>query len=194
MNQGVRGAHVSIPFQCERCWMINLEGRLPEPGLDDAFIMCLRRANLDAMCGRSLMTIVAHANAIGRLVENCRLIRKTPSIPQRGSTTLGDDVGMGVAVDMLLHSITAKSRLKGEKFVQFDSVRKVRGSFTLAWESSPTGLAERNMFAVGAGRVVLTTCPTQQKWFGLFLPGMENRMGYVSQRNQPLSVGVIPLL
>ena len=78
--------------------------------------------------------------------------------------------------------------------MQFDSVRKVRGTFTLAWESSPTGLEERSTFAVGTGRVVLTTCPTQQKWFGLFLRGIENIMGYVSQRNQPLSVGIIPLM
>ena len=194
INHGVGGAHASIPFQCEGCWMINLEGRLPEPGLDDAFVMCLRRANLDAMGGRAKTTIMAHANAVSRLVQNCKLIRKTPSIPHRGAARLGDDVGMGVAVDMLLHSITARPRLRGEKFVQFDSVRKVRGTFTLAWESSPTGLEERNTFVVGTGRVSLTTCPTQQKWFGLFLRGMENRMGYVSQRNQPLSAGIIPLL
>jgi len=194
MNHGVRGAHASIPFQCEVCWMINLEGRLPEPGLDDAFVIGLRQANLDAMGDQARTTIVAHANAIGRLVENCRLIRKTPSIPQRGATRLGDDVGMGVAVDMLLHSLTAKPRLKGERFVQFDSVRKVQGTFTLAWELSPTGLEEKNTFGIGTGKVLLTTCPTQQKWFGLFLRGMENRMGYMSQRNQPLSVGVIPLL
>ena len=120
--------------------MINLEGRLPEPGLDDAFVMCLRQANLDAMGGLAMTTIVSHANSIGSLVENCWLIRKTPSIPHRGVTRLGDDVGMVVAVDMLLHSLTAKPRLKGERFVQFDSVRKVQGTFTLAWESSPTGL------------------------------------------------------
>ena len=46
---------------------------------------------------------------------------------------------MGVAVDMLLHSLTAKPRLKGERFVQFDSVRKVQETFTLAWELSPAG-------------------------------------------------------
>ena len=115
-----------------------------------------------------MTTIVAHANAIGRLVENCGLIRKTPSIPHQGATRLGDDVGMGVAVDMLLHSLTAKPWLKGERFVQFDSVRKVQGTFTLAWELSPTGLEERNTFASGTGKVLLTTCPTQQKWFVFF--------------------------
>ena len=42
--------------------------------------------------------------------------------------------------------------------------------------------------------MTITMCPTQHKWFGLFVRGMENRMGCVSQRNQPLGPGVIPLL
>jgi hypothetical protein len=49
INHGVRGSHASIMFQCESCWMINLEGRLPEPGLDDLYVACIRRANLDAL-------------------------------------------------------------------------------------------------------------------------------------------------
>ena len=32
LNYGVRGLHASIAFQWERCWFINLEGRLPLPG------------------------------------------------------------------------------------------------------------------------------------------------------------------
>jgi hypothetical protein len=40
-------------------------------------------------------------------------------------------------------------------------------------------------------KVTVTSCPTQQRWFGLFLRGAENRMGYVSQRNQPLGVWVV---
>ena len=39
IKHGVRGAHASIQFQCEDCWMINLEGRLPADELDDAYIM-----------------------------------------------------------------------------------------------------------------------------------------------------------
>jgi hypothetical protein len=42
INQGVRGAHASIPFQCKDCWMVNLEGRFPTPELDDAYVMCIR--------------------------------------------------------------------------------------------------------------------------------------------------------
>lgn len=36
LNTGVRGAHVSMPFQCKDCWIVNLEGRERIEGLDDA--------------------------------------------------------------------------------------------------------------------------------------------------------------
>ena len=42
INHRVHGAHASIYFQCEDCWTINLEGRLPAEGLDDAYIMLIR--------------------------------------------------------------------------------------------------------------------------------------------------------
>ena len=112
--------------------MLNLESRRPVPGLDDAYVMYLRQANLDAMGGRSVATIEAHANAIKQNVQNCMLIRKTPTLPARGPMPVGDRVGMGVAVDMLIHSMTAKPRLRGQKFVQFDTVRKVRGMYSSA--------------------------------------------------------------
>ncbi len=44
--------------------MIDLEGRLPVPILDDTYIMLLRQANLDAMLGRAVATIEAHAAAV----------------------------------------------------------------------------------------------------------------------------------
>jgi hypothetical protein len=64
INQGVRGAHASIPFQCKDCWLLNLEGRLLVPGLDDMYVMCIRQANLDAMGGRAVSTIKGHAAVV----------------------------------------------------------------------------------------------------------------------------------
>jgi hypothetical protein len=40
-------------------------------------------------------------------------------------------------------------------------------------------------------KVTLTSCPTQQKWFGLMIRGTESRMGYTSQRQKPLGVGIV---
>jgi hypothetical protein len=104
---------------------------------------------------------------------------------------LADNLGMGMVVDMLYRSLSAKPWFKGESFIQFDSMQLPRATFTTAWESLPSGIEEGTTFAMGTMRVSVTTCPTQQKWFGLFLRGAESRMGYMSQQNQPLGVGVV---
>ena len=78
INHGVKGAHASIPFQCERCWLLNLEGRLPADGLDDMYVTYIRRANLDSMGGRARYTIEAHGAAVRRCVQNRKMIWKTP--------------------------------------------------------------------------------------------------------------------
>jgi hypothetical protein len=41
INKGVRGAHASIPFQCEDCWFLNIEGQPRVSGLDDVYTMCI---------------------------------------------------------------------------------------------------------------------------------------------------------
>jgi hypothetical protein len=62
LNHGVRGEHTSIPFQCDDCWMLNLERHLPVSVLDDTYVMC--QANLYAMGGRAASTIGTHATAV----------------------------------------------------------------------------------------------------------------------------------
>ena len=76
INEGVKGAHATLPFQCEDCWMLNLEGRLPlaGSGRDDAYAMLLRRCQLDAMGGRAMTTITGHADSIMRTVALCDMI------------------------------------------------------------------------------------------------------------------------
>ena len=59
-------------FSVKACWMLNLEGRLPEIGLDDTYIMLLRQANLDAMGGRAVATIERHACTVIRMVGICQ--------------------------------------------------------------------------------------------------------------------------
>jgi hypothetical protein len=153
INRGVRGAHASIPFHCEDCWMVNLEGRLPTPELDDAYVMCIRRANLDNMGSRAISTIGSHAAAVKQAVASCSLIRKTPALPARRPMPMADELGMGKAVEMLFNSLTAKPCIKGQTHVQFDSVRQARATYTLLWESSPTGIREGSTFVSGALKV-----------------------------------------
>ncbi len=171
--------------------VINIEGRLPAEGLDDAYIVLICRANLDAMGGRAIATIEAHTSAILQTVHNCQQFRMTPTIPPQGPMPMLDSVGMGLAVELLFHSITMVPHIKGESRIQFDSVIRQRATFTSAWESSPTGIKEGSSFSSNMAKVTITLCPTEQKWFGLVMRGTESRMDYTSQRQQPLGIGVI---
>ena len=104
---------------------------------------------------------------------------------------LEDNAGMSIAVDMLYNSLSARPRIMGETFIQFDSMRRVRATHSSAWESLPAGIKEGSTFTLGGARITVTSCPTQQKWFGLFLRGAENQMGYTSWWNQPLGMWVV---
>jgi hypothetical protein len=126
------------------------------------------------------------------MVKNSSLIHKTPTIPPRGPMPLHDQSGMGTAIDILLASLTAKPRIRGQTFVQFGTVRKLRGSFSTAWESSPQGIAEGASFDRGSGRgATLTSCPSQQKWFSCFSIGAEMRMGHATKANRALSIPIV---
>ena len=178
LNTGVKGAHACIPFQCETCWMRNLEGRDISKG-DEAYVMCLRRANLDAMAGKAKKTILSHKDEVIRTVKNCKAIRKTPSYAPRGPFPLADSCGMGLVVEMLVKSYTAVGRIT--EFVQFETIRRLRSTYTKVFESSPAGASEGSSFARGTGRVRPTSCPSQSEWMQDVLRGMEYRMGYDTQ-------------
>lgn len=190
-NRGVRGAHVCFPFQCEDCWLINLEDRLPLPESDAVLVMMIRRANLDAINSRAPATIKAHVAAVNRTIRHCKLLHKTPALGLRGPMPTKDPVGMGLAVEMLFLSVTARPRLRDQEFIQFDTMRKPRGTFSQLWISLPKGIAEGSAFAGGFAKNKATQCPSQSEWFGGFMQGAEARMGFATQSNRPLHIRTI---
>jgi len=122
MKHGTRGAHVSLPFQCESCWIMNLEGRLPIKGLDDTYVMLVRRINLDIMNGRAKATLESHAASVLCTVRNCQRYGNTPSIPVKGPMPLTDSIGMGLAVEMIDLSLDAKGRINLEGYIHYNII------------------------------------------------------------------------
>ncbi len=100
-----------------------------------------------------------------------------------------DQVGMSLAVDILLKSLVAKGRILDH--VQFSTLRKMRLTYTKNWESSPAGVKEGAAFANGKYRVRQMTCPAQSEWFHDFLSGLEFWMGCQSDPNHGLLIGAI---
>lgn len=185
LNQGVRGAHLVVPFQCEICWIRLMEKRDPSPE-DASFVKCIRRANLDAIAGRAEKTISSHVSRMARVVRNCEALNKTPSYPSRGPFSEYDSIGMGTAVDMLFASLTSRGRIK--EHVQFDTLRQIRSTASISYQSSSAGMQEVASFTRGTGRVRSTKCPTQSMWFADFLRGCEYRMGSESRANKPITI------
>ena len=113
------------------------------------------------MNGKSHLTICAHRREIVANIRRCALIGKTPPYETRGPMPEGDPLGMGVVVDMLWKIRTAKGRL--QDWVQFDTLRHGRSTYTKTYQSSPRGILEGGAFAQGTGRIRPTSCPTQSE-------------------------------
>jgi hypothetical protein len=83
------------------------------------------------MLGKAPLTIGHHVCETVSAIKNAELIHKTPLFHAQGTFPLGDPVGMGLAVDMLVKSLVAKGQL--EKHVQFSTLRRLRATYTKNW-------------------------------------------------------------
>ncbi len=189
MMQGGEGSHLCIPFQCKLCWYCNIEGKDPTPGRVDLYATCIRQANLDAMLGKSPLTIRAHRWKILVSLKNASPMGKTPAYHPRGPFPVVDEVGMSLAVDMLLKLLQAKGRILDH--VQFATLRKMRGTYTKNYESLLARVKEGAAFANGMYQVRQTSSPPQSEWFHNFVQGLEYKMGSQSDRNHGLLMGAI---
>ena len=151
--------------------------------------MSIRRANLDAINGKSRNTISGHKRRTRELVDNAVRINKTPTLEPRGPFPLVDQVGMGLAVDIIQKSLVTSGR--NEKVIQAETLRQLRSTFTKNWESSPKGVAESASFGSGQGRVRPTSCPAQSEWYQDFWRGVEKRMGHKSLANHALEMAAM---
>eukprot|EP00956_Cyclotella_meneghiniana_P014412 scaffold21564_cov22-Cyclotella_meneghiniana.AAC.2 len=154
LNTGIPGVHAVVPIQCEVCWIRNLEGCDLDRVKHCQYMECIRRANLDAINACASSTIEGHVRFIRKAVENAETINRTPFFKERGPFPLGDPIGMGLAVDLLLKSIFSKGQNK--PWIQFHSMRTGRSTFTVTWGSSPAGIMDGACFSSARSRIQFT--------------------------------------
>ena len=143
-------------------------------GVDDTYMMCICQANLDALNGRAQATMETHATEVKRRVKDCTVFGKNPSLPARGPMPLEDNVGMGLAVEMEYRSLVARGQINKEGFIQYQSLRKMHGTSTKLFQSSPEGIASESSIGSGLEKTSLTKCPTQSDWYHMFNLGIAN--------------------
>jgi hypothetical protein len=159
------------------------------PGRDDIYLTCIRQANIDAMLGKSPLTIGAHRWQSLNAIDTALTFGKLPAYHLHGPFPMDNLVGMSLVVDNLLKSLIAKGKLVNH--VQFATLRKLRSTYTKNWESSPARIKEGAAFANGKYWVRQTSRPAQSEWFHDFLCGLEYQMSCQSDPNHGLLMGAI---
>jgi len=177
-NVGHDGAHLFLPFQCDICWFRNLKGRDPEKDKDrdKLLLITIRRVNLLGMWGSEPTTTNGHRLNIIKGVKLLRLVGLSPNYPPLGPFPLGDTLGYGLAIEMMLRSLSVGKQITGH--VGFDTVRKQRSAYTGVWRSAASGQSINKIVSGNASKkMMISSCPAYTLWMEHFVKGLEKFMG-----------------
>jgi len=181
------GDMLSSPFQCEFCWFINLQRREPvrSSAGDQLILGYARRVNLDIMWSREKSTVGNTLSALKKAKELNEVLGLTPQIIELGPWPVSDGVGFQTALEMLRASQREGKNVK--EYVQFDTVRKIRTSYSTVYENSARGGAMNACFKGDYGRTfALNNGGTDTRLFRKFIAGLERRMGRFVRQNLEL--------
>ena len=183
---------VCSPFQCDRCWFVNLHKREPNDlSLSDIRLQAyIRRVNLDVFWCREPSTV---KSTLATLVKGKRMSQEL-GLPQIripvGSWPVGDTCGFQVALEMLKASQRPGKHVS--TYTQFDSIRKIRTGYLNAYEAGPARCLNNSVFKSNKGQMFsMIGGATQSKLFSMFLLGCEKRMGRVVKQDLGISVEML---
>lgn len=105
-KEGIDGAHLIAPFQCDLCIFRTLWKRDPRPVISDTEnLQVIRRMNLDLIWSREPSTILKNASSLSMLISTCETSGFDPHLPKLGPFPFEDKMGFTVAFSMLRHSL-----------------------------------------------------------------------------------------
>ena len=172
------------PFQCDWCWFVNLERRIPKEGnlVDDRLLDYIRRVNLDIMWSREGGTVGTTVTQIRKMIRLCKDLGMSIIDVPIGPWPVVDDVGFRLAI-LMLRASQEKGR-NDKDYVQFDSIRKLRSGFSNIYENSARGHQTTLAFRGDKGKAYrFSTCETESRLFAKFVRGLESRMGRQVESN-----------
>jgi hypothetical protein len=188
--RGRDGDFLLTPFQCDLCVFRNLQLRDPAGGSlqDDLLLCCIRRVNLDAVWGRESSTVAATLRSAKAMIRVWQMVGVMPPFPPLGPHPVGDSFGYGVAIAMVLKSLDP-GRYAAHQ--QFESIRKMRATFSNIFMSSKRGTDSLRSFGGDRAKHVLTDSPTQSSFFERFCLGCVRRMGQEVRQSWAIPLPVI---
>ena len=179
-----------VAFQCDNCLFYLLKQRYPiQDSLNDKLqLICIRRANLDAMWARETSTVENNRRQVKKQIELWNRLGVRPTYPQQGPFPYQDIQGVAVAVAMLLKSLDPG---RYAVYTQYETIRKFRSAFSNVYMASVTACLNSSTFGRSTVKSFLTHCPTQSIWFERFATGCLKRMGQIIKRDLAISIEVL---
>jgi hypothetical protein len=112
------------PFQCDVCHFRSIQGRSPsEDHHDKLFMLCIRRANLDALWSRESSTVRVNRGRFNKAMELSEMLVLEKPYAERGPFPEEDSFDMSVACMMLLRSL---DRGLNANTIQYETMRGLR--------------------------------------------------------------------
>ena len=182
------GDHLHVPFECHLCIFRKLKHR-DQSSLDpsDEILMdTIKRMILDSFWSRAESTVAALARNIRMQITMSEQVGLLGPFEQTSTLPLYDHCGYEVAIGMLLYS-TRPGRYSNTH-LQFDTVRKLRSSFSDFIRASPDSNFSTLAMGDSKGNYQrLVSDPCASFWFKRFIEGMRNRMGQLIKPNRALA-------
>ena len=91
---GRDGYYLLVPFQCDTCHFVNIQGRFPRESdkQDELLLLAICRVSLDSLWARERSTVSAHLYEGGRLAKTHAMLGTSWDVmPQRGPYRKLDD-------------------------------------------------------------------------------------------------------
>ena len=176
------------PFQCERCWFINIFEREPYPTVilkDRLLLNILRRANLDIFWSRESTTIKQSLGRVKTMISQWKGRYGVSPFPIITPWKVGDDMGMKAVIVLLEKSLDPG---KLADYTQFDTCRQYRSTLSNMFYATAAAVEKGQSMKSLQGKVFhLAQDPFQTALVERFVRGMKSRMPVESLRNLPLS-------
>ncbi len=186
-----KGEMLSCPFQCDRCWFINLKQEEPSKSFSDKRLLkYIRRANLDVMWSRESSTVKNNFEGVMKNFRRATDLGLKPLATPRGPWPVCDLLGMQICLQILRQS--QESGRHDGSYQQFDSIRRLRSAAFNEYSSGVMGLRYGASFTGNGGKAVrISSCPTLSWFFEKFMKGLEKRMGRLVKRDKALDVKIL---
>ena len=180
------------PFQCDRCWFINVHKRVPlrsSPG-DQRALMLIRRVNLDVFWSREERTVSRVVGELKYIVSRSKETQRLVPLEPFQPWDLNDYQDMGLA--MLILEKALQPGRKNRPYQQFATVRQLRAAASNVYSASAQSSKLRYTLKSVAGDTAhMYEGETQTLLMERFMKGMRIRMPQDSDRNKPFTLAMV---